>query len=217
MKRLLVALTVTTVAFAAPARADEQSGISLGLRAAYAVPLGTAGDGADLNDLTTGAVPVQLDVGYRFDRHWYAGGYFAWGPAFVAGAAKDALAANGATDVSGHYEQRVGLEGIYTFDAVKGFSPWAGVGFGYEWTRYAQANLAGGETEIGVRGLEASAQLGASYRVTPKLSAGPFVTLNVGRYDSRMSSRSGDETSTSVSDKGLHEWLQLGVRGSFDL
>jgi hypothetical protein len=39
--------------------------------------------------------------------------------------------------------------------------------------------------------------------------------LDVGRYDAHVSSASGAETATSISDKGMHEWLQLGVRGSF--
>lgn len=218
MKTLLAALTVTALSFAAPARAGETSGLSVGLRAAYGIPLGTAGDGAHLNDLASGAVPLQLDLGWRIDRHWYAGGYFVWGPTFVAGQTKEALQAAGVTDVSGHYEQRAGVQGTYTFDAVKGFSPWAGVGAGYEWTRYAQGKIGGTETEVGVRGFEAALQLGADYRVTPKFAAGPFVTVNVGQYSSSMKwVDNGDETSKSISDKGIHEWLQLGVRGSFDL
>ena len=83
MKKLVAAAALLATFTAAPALADADRGLTLGLRASYGVPLGTAGDGESLADLTSGAVPVQIDVGYRFTQHWQAGAYFAWGPAML--------------------------------------------------------------------------------------------------------------------------------------
>ena len=227
MKKLL-ALTAILATVAAPsARAETGSGLSLGLRAGYGVPLGSAGDGSSLNQLTAGAVPIQLDVGYRLDEHWLAGGYFGWGPARIASAAKRTLAAQGATDVGGHAVQRLGLQGIYTFLPEARFAPWAGLGLGYEWTRYASArlNTATGtaDAEIGMGGFEAIVQVGGDYRLSRGFTIGPFATLSFGQFRNHVSDvdvKSGtvaDPGTTSVSSKGIHEWLQLGVRGTFEL
>jgi hypothetical protein len=222
MRKMLVALAVTTLVGAAPARADGASGLSFALRAAYGVPLGSAGDGAKLKDLTSGAVPIQVDAAWRFDSHWQAGAYYSWGPAFVAGAAKDALTAAGASEVGAsgcaQWEQRVGIQGLYAFDAWKGVSPWVGLGAGYEWTRYAYGKLGADDFSVGVRGFEASLQLGASYRLASGFSAGPFAAVSVGQYQSSVRRvENGGATTTEISDKGIHEWLQVGIRGSYDL
>ena len=41
----------------------------------------------------------------------------------------------------------------------------------------------------------------------------PFVAFSLGQY----SSVSVNGTSSDITDKALHEWLFLGVRGQFDL
>jgi hypothetical protein len=221
MKKTLIAALLVLSALS-PARADEASGLSFGLRTAYGVPFGDAADGVALNDLASGAAPVQLEAGWRFDEHWLAGAYFAWGPTFLAGAGEDALLARGATDVSGHFEQRLGVQGIYTFSPWKRIAPWAGVGFGYEWTRYADAKVDGQDVEVGVRGWEALFQLGADYRLNPRFAVGPFASFNVGQYRSTIEwTQNGDDIDTSadasIQDRAIHEWLQFGIRGTFDL
>jgi hypothetical protein len=227
MKKLVAAAVVAVLTFlAAPARAEEK-GFTLGLRTAYALPLGTAGDGADLNELTSGAVPVQIELGYRLTRNVLAGAYFAWGYAMVADEAKSALAADGATGIGGHAVQRVGVQAIYSFMPGAKLAPWAGLGVGYEWARYASAELRSAtgtaDTEVGLRGFEALLQVGGDLRVAPKFTIGPFATLNVGRFESHVASVDetsgtfpGGDSSQEVSDKGFHEWIQLGVKGTFD-
>lgn len=221
-RKIFAALAVLTATLAAPARAGETSGLSLGLRAAYGVPIGDAAEGTRLSELATGAAPVQLEAGWRFDEHWLAGVYFAWGPTFLASGAEDALEARGATDVSGHFEQRLGIQGIYSFSPVKGLAPWAGLGLGYEWTRYADAEIGGEEVEVGLRGFEATLQAGAQYPLTSRFSVGPFAAWSVGQYRSTIewTERDGGvdtDADRKVEDRSIHQWLQLGLRGSFDL
>jgi hypothetical protein len=54
--------------------------------------------------------------------------------------------------------------------------------------------------------------------VTPKLTVGPFASFNIGQYQSHIVWVSGaSETATDVEHKGIHEWLQLGIKGTFNL
>lgn len=219
MTRKLLAVFALLALAAGTARADETSGLSLGLRAAYGLPLGEAGDGSNLRSLTTGAIPVQLEAGWRIDEHWLAGAFFSLGPTFVGGGARDALRAQGARDVGGHLEQRLGLQAIYTVLPERRFAPWIGLAVGYEWTRYASAKLPDGrETEIGLGGPEAALQVGGDYRLAPRFSVGPFATFNVGQYRSRLTwVEDGSNTTSSVDQRRTHGWLQLGVKGTFNL
>lgn len=219
MNKLLGSAVALLALAAAPARAGEQSGLALGLRAAYALPFGGAADGTDLRDLTTGAVPAQLDLAWRFDERWSAGAYFAWGPTFVASAARAQLRAQGARDVSGHFEQRLGVQAVYTSRPISGFSPWVGLSAGVEWTRYADAKLADGrELEVGVRGLEAGLQLGADVPVGRSFTVGPFAAFTLGQYRTRLDwTEDAGDASSSIDDRAVHGWVQLGVKGTFAL
>jgi outer membrane protein W len=218
MRTTAALFAVAALAAAAPARADRDSGLALGIRAAYAVPFGSAVQGTDLDKVTAGSSPLQLDVGWRFDRRWQAGAYLGYGFVRLADEANAALAAQGATNIDGHALMRLGVQGIYTLLPDARFAPWVGASVGYEWLRYASATVAGKESEVGVRGFEAGLQLGADYRLGSSFAVGPFAAFSVGQYRSRMTWVSGaGETATDVADKGVHEWLQLGIKGSFEL
>jgi hypothetical protein len=196
-----ISLAAAMLLAAAPARAGDDSGLTIGLRAVYGVPFGDAGDGTRLNELTKGVSPLQLDVGYRLDSRWQVGGYFGYGFVRVADQAKSAVAAQGATDIDGHALMRVGVQGIYTLPSAAGFKPWLGLTAGYEWLRYASGQISGKETEVGLRGFEAGVQVGADYRVGSAFSVGPFAAFNVGQFRSRITWTSGSgETSDFESD-----------------
>jgi len=219
MKTTTALSLAAAMLLAAPrAYSDEDSGLTLGLRGVYGVPFGSAARGTDLDKLAAGTSPLQVDVGYRFDRHWQAGGYFGYGFVRLADAANAALAAQGAANVDGHRLMRLGLQGVYTILPEARFAPWAGVSVGYEWLRYASATVSGKESELGFRGFEAGVQVGADYRLGSSFRVGPFAAFNVGQFQSQMTWVSGaGETATDVAAKGVHEWLQLGIEGSFNL
>ena len=209
------------MALATPALASE-SGPTLGLRAAYGMPFGSAGDGAEMADLTWGAVPIQLDLGYRFTERWGVGAYFSYGYVGVASQAKDALGAAGATDVGGHAEMRVGLQAIYRLVSGGKLVPWAGVGFGYEWTRYAAADVTTAqgddELEVGLGGLEGSLQIGSDWQLAPSFSIGPYVSLHAGQYRAHLATvEAAGAANAPVGDRTLHAWTHFGLQGSFSL
>ncbi len=215
-RKLLPAIATAAILAAAPAHAE--SGLTLGLQSAYAIPLGTAGDGTSLSDLSTGSYPFQLDIGYRLDRRWQVGAYLGYGPASLADDARRTLAAAGATDIRGHALMRLGLQATYDLAPEARFAPWVGLGVGYEWLRYASAKVptAGGtaDEELGLRGFDATVQLGGDYRLTPSFRVGPFAALSVGRYTSTVSEV---VPSVDIADRAFHAWLQVGLRGAFNL
>lgn len=221
--RKLIQLTsvVAILACAAPAFAGD-GGFTLGLRTGYGMPLGTAGDGVKLGRLTWGAVPVQLDVGYRLLDNLEIGGYFSYGFAGLSSDARSALEASGATKISGHVVQRVGLQATYRLMPGNVIVPWATVGFGYEWLRYASADVSTpngtDELEVGFGGLEASLTLGAEYEIAPSFAVGPYLGLSAGRYDRHLATVDAAGASDgSVGSKALHEWLSVGVKATYRL
>ncbi len=214
---IALSLLLSAVVLAAPAHA-AMPGCNLAIRAAYGIPLGDATGTTELKDLTSGGVPVQIEANHRFSPSWEAGAYFGYGLTRIADRAKADLTAQGATDVSGHRMQRVGIQGIYHILPQAKLAPWVGVGAGYGWTRYAQATLGGKDTEVGFGGFEAMVQAGAAMRVSSKLAVGPFASATFGQFNHHLMSVEGDEGQThSLSDKGTHEWIEFGLRGSFDL
>jgi hypothetical protein len=74
-----------TTAAAVPS-GEKESGVELGARTGFGLPLGEASKDNKMSDGFTGHVPIQLDVGYRFTRNIYAGGYFMYGLGLTTGA-----------------------------------------------------------------------------------------------------------------------------------
>lgn len=212
-------LPVAAIAISSVAAADEHSGLSLGARLGYAVPFGDADKSTKLHDLTVGAAALQLDVGWRFDQRWLAGIYASLGPTMIAGNAKDSLRAAGATDVRGHIQQRVGVQGVYAFEMKAPVAPWVGLAVGYDWMRYSHATLPDGrEIEAGAGGVEATVQGGADMWLGRTFTLGPFAAVSLGQYQSQLVWTEGSGNSSKTIDKkGLHEWVQIGFKGTFSL
>jgi hypothetical protein len=89
------------------------------------------------------------------------------------------------------------------------FAPWVGVGIGYEVTSMT-ASLAGASASTDFSGFEfVNLQLGGDFKVGSNFALGPYVALSVAQYSS-VGGVTGFE-------KGTHEWLQFGLKGTFDL
>jgi outer membrane protein W len=211
---LAAALLATSLCLAPAAATAQDSGFSLGVRAAYAVPFGTATDGTSLNDLAAGAVPLQVDADYRLSREWLIGVSFAYGPVRIADEAKRSLEAAGLSDVGGHRQQVLSLQVARHFNSDGSFRPWVGLSGGYEWTRFAGGKLPSGmETEIGMAGPTGAFMIGGDFAVSPRVTVGPYVAVDLGRYGRNLVwVEDGDTTSTSIDDKAVHQWLRAGVK-----
>jgi hypothetical protein len=202
---LVAAAAAVALALAAPARAREERGLSLGARVGYAMPLGDARSGVSLADVVSGQVPVQLDADWRFDRSWRLGLYAQYGFATLAAASCPAGATCSGQNV------RLGVQTAYAF-AAGDSRPWVGAGLGVEW-QAASVSQAGVENELRLFGLEIlNLQAGWDFRPAAGFSLGPFAAFSLGQYRTVTSGGTSESLATA-----LHDWLQIGVRGAFDL
>ena len=71
-KMIVVVTAFLGLAIVSSAQAQEVR-LNVGVRGSFGVPFGEARGGTDLKDVTTRAIPVQVDVDYRIDEHWSAG------------------------------------------------------------------------------------------------------------------------------------------------
>ena len=225
-----IALGVTCVV--SPASADNDSGLALGLRVGYGIPMGETGSvtgkastPVDVHDVVSGMVPLSFDVGYRFTPALYAGAFFQYGFAFV----NDQLdaACNQGVSCSAH-DIAFGADLRYHAQPQGIFDPWLGAGFGYE---VLTVNESGTDTSFGrslpvERSWQAKGfqflilEAGADFKATPDLAVGPFVNFALGQY----SRWSNQQTIAGTSDDqsgdlngAAHEWLTLGLRGQYNL
>jgi hypothetical protein len=214
--RTIAGITVAVMSFVsgtAQAQAPAGSGFSLGARLGYAIPMGDA-DGGDfaagiqataMSDLVSGQVPLQLDAMYRIDKNWSLGLYFQYGFAFVADATCPSGVSCSGSDI------RFGGQVHYRFDS-QGFIPWVGLGIGGEWGTLTESS-GGISADIDISGFEfANLQVGGDWLVSPMFRVGPFLQVTFAQYDSY---KALGQTIT-LPNKTLHEWLQFGVKGTFD-
>ena len=201
----LTVATALVLAHAGTARAGEETGLSLGARVGYGIPMGDARAGISLGDVVSGQVPVQLDATWRFDRSWRLGLYAQYGFAQVAGAFCPAGASCSGDNL------RLGVQAAYAFAAAD-WSPWIGAGVGVEW-QTATVSTGGDSSDLRLFGFEIlNLQAGVDWRPSAGLALGPFASFALGQYRTVTSGGASESLATA-----LHEWLQLGVKGTFDL
>ncbi len=187
----------------APAAARAQ--LSVGARTGYAIPLGDADGSAAMSDVVSGQIPLHLDVDYRWNQ-LSAGGYLSYGFGDVAGATKDLCNAFGASCSSSTL--RIGAQLAWRFDpqppaGVVG--SWVGLGLGYDAVTLKLAS-----TDVTMSGTELIFQGGYDWQIGQSGSLGAFASFSLGQY-----SEISGPVSGTISDKKMHEWLTLGIRGSF--
>ena len=197
--------------------------LELGARTGVALPFGSVASGSPLSDSIGAQIPVQIDLGFRPDPHLFIGAYGSYGFVVPASGVCQGGSCSG-SDV------RAGVEAQFHFRPGFRFDPWLGVGTGYEWLHVA--SWSSGKVQDGVdtstdanltlRGWEiVNAQAGLDYALCTGVRVGPFVGFSIGEFEnaSQSSTLRGTEhaSSTDIQQTALHEWLTLGLRGSFDL
>lgn len=190
----------------APGEQPSDSGLRFGLRTGVALPFGSAftGSGA-LSDTVTGYVPVRIDVGYRFARHFYVGidGQLA---AIVPAGCTTGFTCSG-TDT------RVGVMIAYHFAPSSAFDPHVGVGTGYE-ILHTSRSIDSAAVAITARGFEMlDLELGADVRPARAWRIGPVLSGSMGRF----TSVAVNGNPSTDYETAMHGWAMLGIRGAFDL
>lgn len=217
MRKIVLSLAALAVIVSQPARAaDPSPGFGASLRLAYGIPMGSASGeaGADLSKIFSGSLPIQVDVGYRFTPNLSVAAYYQYAFAFVAsdlGSGSYTCSSSGVS-CSGN-DMRLGIEAFWHFMPGQQLDPWIGLGTGYEWSKVT-VESGGISADVKFHGWEFfNAQVGLDYQVAPQLGVGPFVQFALGQY----STAEALGTSGDIANKAVHEWLQIGVRGTFNL
>jgi outer membrane protein W len=203
MRKLLM---LSLIALLVPMTSQAQ--VTLGLRVGYAPAMGDAAKDAPLKDVVSSQIPIQLDALYRITPDIGAGLYFSYGIAQLNSDVKDFCDASGVSCSASN--MRLGVQGRYTFNSLKApMVPWAGVGFGYEWSTI-KGSAGGVSADATTTGFEfLNLQVGGDYKVNDQFAIGPYVQFSIGQY----SAVEGED----ITDKGMHEWLGFGIAGKFDL
>jgi hypothetical protein len=202
-----------------PARAQSPErplGLDLGLRIGYAIPFGdidgTAGN--SLSSSVSGAIPFVLEAGYRFTPVLTAGVLLE----YAFGQVNDAGTGCGTANVSCSASMtQLAVEGLFYIPFHAPFVPWVGLATGYEWASLdVSGNLATGS--FAVRGAEfITLQAGGDFLVAPRFALGPFLSYSIGRYATNSTRINNTTVTNDIANPSTHEWLQLGVRGTFGL
>jgi opacity protein-like surface antigen len=189
-------------------RNDEpiESGLRLGLRTGVALPFGSAFTGSgSLSDTITAYVPLRIDVGYRFARHFYVGvdGQLA---AIVPAGCTAGFTCSG-TDT------RIGVMVAYHFAPGGPFDPHVGVGTGYE-VLHTSRSIDSAAVDITARGFELlDLEAGGDVRLGRAWRIGPVLSGSMGRF----TSVAVNGTPSTDYATAIHAWAMLGFRGAFDL
>lgn len=218
--RALVGLGCLFMLTLVPGVARAQTpGIELGLRLGYGIPLGSAVPGSDLNKNIAGELPLWVELGYRLDPRWMVGAYGLYGFGFATSDEERMCDANH-VDCSLH-DLRLGAQIQYHVVPAGKLDPWLGLGFGYEWLT-ANGTLASGvrSGSATLRGWEfVHLQAGADWPVGEGLAIGPFISFSFAEYTNVSTDCSGASCGPGVNgpvdDKSLHQWLVVGLRGTF--
>jgi hypothetical protein len=187
-------------------REPSPSGLRVGLRSGYAIPIGTAftTSGA-MNETMVGYVPLRLDIGYRIADHFYVGGN-AQLAAILSTACPSGATCSG-TDT------RIGVMAAFHLRPKRIVDPWIGLGMGFEWLSTSRT-VDGMTVDINARGLElVDVELGMDVRPAGVFRIGPVLSGSVGRF-ARIAVNGTETTDFTAS---LHSWVMLGVRGAFDM
>jgi outer membrane protein W len=202
---------------------DIMDKVHLAVRLGFGVPFGvfsgegdlSAGgityhvDAAQMNDSVTAMVPIWLDLGYFLTPNIMLGLYGHYAFVLPKGCADSA-------SCSGN-DIRIGLQGQYHLKPGGELNPWFGLGVGYEfWNGFVEVE--GQESSLSFKGFEfVNLQGGADFKLTKLISAGPFLSISVGQYSSVSSENAAGSNDADVEPKGLHEWVVVGGRATFDL
>ena len=209
------------------ARADDATptGIEVGLRVGYGLPLGDAagapsgGQSVSLSNIYSGQIPIQIDAGYRFTPNMMVGAFFQYGIGMLNTGNGSLLQGCSTSGVScSGNDMAFGVQFHYHLMPDQTIDPWGGIGVGYEIANISES--AGGQSASeSFSGFQfVNLQIGADYKVMPNLGVGPFVQFSLGEYSScSTSGGAGAGGSCTIPNTAMHEWLTFGIRGAYDI
>ena len=200
-------------------------GISRAVPGGCGGAVGQAEQNDNFSDEASGMIPLWWDAGYLINPHIFVGLYFQYGFGLTTsksfgGKCNGASLPAGVQESCSAHDTRFGAEFHYHFIPRGPFDPWIGAGFGYEWASESISSM-GKSASQGLDGFELiNLQAGGDFKLNPSVGIGPFVAVAVGQFGNQNQDTSqigGSKVSGSISDKTLHEWVFVGLRGVFDV
>jgi len=195
----------------------DRGALEVGFGVGFAIPAGKVGGlgygpDPDLSHVTSGIVPLIIDVGYRIDRSIYLGLSLQYAFGFVNTEQYVSCENSGVScSIS---DLRIGLNFHYHLALGLPVDSWVGFGVGYEWLRASTSGSGYVDSET-VSGFElANFQLGFNIADESKLAISPFVSVSLGDYGG-ISETHGPNGPLGVIE--IHSWILFGVRGVYDV
>lgn len=183
---------------------DAGGKIKVGLRLGYMLPMGDSAKDVKLSDSVSGGIPIWLDLGYMVTPNIMVGLYASYAFLMLSSDVKD-LCDAAKVDCSAS-QLRFGLQGQYHLSPGQSLDPWFGLGIGME-----MVDQKAGDTKTGLSGLEfANIMAGADFKAMDNFTVGPFLSFSIGQYSKVTGDVEGD-----IKDKAMHQWLTIGVKGTF--
>ena len=206
-------------------------GPQLGARIAYAVGAGSVYSGLSVSSSSNGALPIQIDLGWRLLPMLYVGAYGQYAPVFVK---NNPVSCPDGFSCSAQ-DWRFGIQAdVHPLPMVR-FDPYVGIGIGYEILHTGingstdvptPAGTLTGTADASVvdRGWEfVTLTIGADFRANDFLGIGPFVSGSLNRYNvhngTRVVTVNGTEVLNGPVDPVehvMHEIFMFGIRGEFN-
>jgi hypothetical protein len=196
------------------------SGFQAMFRSGVAIPMGGA-TGAPQDSLGSRyawQIPIVVDLGFRFARSFFAGGYAGVGFGSTGSDTKLEAACRDDDDdlendiVCSAIALRAGLELQYSFQPGERLNPWIGYGFGFESASATLSDYEHGYQETVLSSGFTYAQLSAGFDARYAVGVGPFVEAAVGEFTRTRTDAGDNVTRVPIEDPALHVWLTLGLR-----
>lgn len=197
-------------------RASEGA-FGLGLRFAYALPLGDVAADNRLKRETPGVLKGQLDLDYGWSEHAVVGLYLAVGGGFLPDAAKDTCDLGDASCKIITIES--GLTVTYRILPHRLIDPWISTNLGLEQLRFAAKSDLAGDVKTSLLGLAFGAALGADVQFGD-FGFGPYFSPQFGyfmRGKTKTDSSFIDlmDVNRKIDDRAIHYWLNFGLRARY--
>jgi hypothetical protein len=215
--RLLPPLLLPLLLAAAGAAAAEpaplpDTGVYVGVRAGIGAAVGHVERGEEaraVSELFDFALPLHLDLGYRFSPALRVGVYAMYAPLSTHTFCPAGLSCRASS-------VRLGVAGEYHLATRRRLHGWVGLGLGYE---RSGVEISGGGVDVETRygGAEwLGLSVGADYRLWSRLSIGPALTWTFARYLTRTSRLGTGAGSEAIGSPALHSWALVGARANWE-
>jgi hypothetical protein len=164
-------------------------------------------DSSETLDRLSKAFPFTMGVGYRFSPRWSSDVSLSYAPLSFVTSSYDSDSAR---------DFHLGAALRWHSLSRGTLHPWVSLGLGVEWLSVHSNDY----TDAEAKGYDLALQIGSDVRVGRLWTLGPYASVLAGMYthlslDSHCRGCSPSEADLSSSDRALHEWFTIGVRGTF--